>query len=282
MEESYIELKVLCEKQRDQFNEVDWKKIDEKYSKAKEHLELMLPFENQLIELKTNDHHKRIEIYDKYIEECKNIGDEKIVQVLYERMVTDCCLSESSWLKYIEYIQKRDDYLKTVEMTASPVFSQTDWDVVNRALRNCTWSAELYNEKIFIAERMELSKQEVQMITESAFTATVSSPQSFLKIWMEYISYLRRNTNLNDDKEVENFRANLTLGWESLEKQYADPYCELLKLWGRLEYGPLQNVSKGKELWNLVADNDNNSHKSAIWIEFAYLELNKGVDAARK
>lgn len=302
MEESYIEFKVLCEKQSEQFAGVDWTKIDEKYHKAKEHLAMMLPFEAQLSALSAKDHQERVETYAKYIDECKDTLDEQQIQILHERMVTDCCLNGkrlhgvqwgnlaltiltitvSCWLRYIKYIQSRDDYAKTIEMTSSSIFSQTDWDVVNRALRNCTWSAELFIEKMFIAERMELPKQEVQLIVENAFTATVDSPQSFLSVWVEYISYLRRNTNFSDRAEVDNLRANLALGWETLEKQYADPYCELLKIWSRLEYGQLQNVSKGKELWHLVMESENNVNKSALWVEFAHLELNKGVDAARK
>lgn len=172
--------------------------------------------------------------------------------------------------------------MKPVEAFNSPVFSQTDWDIVNRALRNCSWSAELFIEKIHIAERMELPKPEVQNITEIAFVATVSTPESYLNVWLEYIAYLRRNTNFSDEKEIENLRANLNLSWESLERIYADPYCELLKMWGRLEYGQLQNVSKGKELWTMILENDNNVSSTGLWIEFAHLELTKGVDAARK
>lgn len=185
-------------------------------------------------------------------------------------------------MKYIKFIQNREDYAKPITMEESPVFSQTDWDIVNRALRNCTWSADLYIEKMCIGERMELPKQEVQNITESAFVATVNSPESFLSVWIEYVSYLRRNINVTNEKEVEVLRANFSLGWDSLERQCADPYCELLKVWGRLEYGVLQDVTRGKELWTSVMENDNNVNKSALWIEFAHLELTKGVDAARK
>lgn len=167
-------------------------------------------------------------------------------------------------------------------MEKSPVFNQTDWDIVNRALRNCTWSAELYIEKMFIGERMELPKQEVQNITEDAFAATVSSADAFHIVWIEYISYLRRNTNFTNEKEVEMLRANLALGWDSLEKQNADPYCELLKLWGRLEYNQLHDTAKGKELWTTVLESMSNRSNAALWIEFAHLELSKGCDAARK
>lgn len=129
---------------------------------------------------------------------------------------------------------------------------------------------------------MELPKQECQNIAETAFTATFNQPDGYFTIWMEYLSYLRRNTDLANDKEVECLRANFSLGWDSLEKCGADPNAELLKMWGQLEYIQLNNFVKGKELWTIVMQNYSNAGKSALWVEFAHLELKKGVDAARK
>lgn len=170
-------------------------------------------------------------------------------------------------------------------MEESPVFSQTDWDVVNRALRNCTWSAEVYVEKMRIAEKMELPKQEVQSIAEFALAAGFRTPEPVVTIWLEYISYLRRNTNFSNEKEIEILRATFALAWETLGRQFgvlADSNCEMLQLWGRLEYGPLHDFVKGKELWTTVMESADNGSKSALWIEFAHLELKKGVDGARK
>lgn len=93
MEETYIELKLLCEKNKEKFADVDWPRIDEKYNRAKESLQKMLPFEKQLDELPPQNHQDRASTYQKYIAECKSFLNEEIVQVLYERMVTDCCLN---------------------------------------------------------------------------------------------------------------------------------------------------------------------------------------------
>lgn len=48
MENTYIELKVLCEKDK---LEVDWEDINETYKKTKKVLQQILPFENKLAEL---------------------------------------------------------------------------------------------------------------------------------------------------------------------------------------------------------------------------------------
>lgn len=93
MEDTYIELKLLYEKDKVNYASLDWTRIDEKYQKAKKHLATMLPFEEQLAALNARSHQERASIYSKYIEECKDFLTEPMVQILYERMVADCCLN---------------------------------------------------------------------------------------------------------------------------------------------------------------------------------------------
>lgn len=190
-------------------------------------------------------------------------------------------------MSYIRYIQSRDGFLTPqTNNTEQPlVFSQTEWDVINRAIRNCTWSADIYVEKMRIAEKMELPKQDVQNIAEFALSAGFQSPEPLVTIWLEYLSYLRRNTDFTVEKEVEILRATFTLAWDTLGRGFgvlADCDCEILQMWGRLEYGPLKDLAKGKELWTTVMDSADNAEKSGLWIEFAHLEIKKGVDGARK
>lgn len=282
MEETYAAFKTFQASHENELVDIDWHRIDQKYHNTRDILKKIYPFEKQLLTSDAKGYRERAEIYERYIEECKDCLDSRIIQVLYERMVTDCCLNATCWLKYIKFLERRADYPKEIDIDESLVFNQTDWDVVNRALRNCTWSAELYVEKMFIGEKMELPKQECQNIAETAFTATYDQPEGYFTVWMEYLSYLRRNVDFANDKDVETLRANFSLGWESLERLNADPYGELLKFWGNLEYNQLNDVVKGKELWTFVMQNLNNVGKSVLWVEFAQLELKKGVDAARK
>lgn len=93
MEETYIEFKVLCEKNKEKYADVDWKRTEDKYNKAKEHLQKILPFEKRLTELDSKSHHDRASIYKEYIEKSKEFLNEQMVQIIYERMVTDCCLN---------------------------------------------------------------------------------------------------------------------------------------------------------------------------------------------
>lgn len=93
MEKTYVELKVWHEKLKDQIGDIDWNRIDQKYNNAKDCLKKIYPFEKQLLELDAKSYQERAAVYEKYIDECKDILDTRIVQVLYERMITDCCLN---------------------------------------------------------------------------------------------------------------------------------------------------------------------------------------------
>lgn len=93
MEETFIEFKASHEKLKDQMPDTDWNRIEQKYHSARDCLKKIYPFEKQLLELDAKSYQERAAVYEKYIDECKDILDTRIVQVLYERMITDCCLN---------------------------------------------------------------------------------------------------------------------------------------------------------------------------------------------
>lgn len=82
----------MCEKEKEKY-QVDWTQLDVKYNKAKEQLAKIMPFEKRLSDLDAKEHQKRAAIYLEYITDGKEYLNDQIVQVLYERMVTECCLN---------------------------------------------------------------------------------------------------------------------------------------------------------------------------------------------
>lgn len=85
-------MQLLCEKQN-KGDLVNWSRIDVAYNKAKEQLQKILPFEKKLADLDAKSHQNRAAVYFEYIEYGRQFLNDHIVQVLYERMVTDCCLN---------------------------------------------------------------------------------------------------------------------------------------------------------------------------------------------
>lgn len=90
IQETYAEFNEFVEKHNE---EVDWEKINESYHKAKDNLYTMLKFEEELVSLDDKEHHKRAAVYTDYIEKSKTFLNYRMVQILYERMVTACCLN---------------------------------------------------------------------------------------------------------------------------------------------------------------------------------------------
>uniref|UniRef100_A0A182QHB1 RRM domain-containing protein n=1 Tax=Anopheles farauti TaxID=69004 RepID=A0A182QHB1_9DIPT len=285
MEDSYIEYKLLCEKYKDVITDLDEEKFERRYKQAKEALQRMLSHENALAALGQHCYQDKANAYRKYIADCQSLLDDDEVQILYERMVTECCLDETVWVDYVRYLHRCPP--DSEDNPTSPVFRQTELDLVNRALRNCTWSAELFVEKMRIVERQASpsSKMTILKIMEDVASAGLQKPEASVKVWLEYLTYLRRVTDFTSEKEKEILRANFDLAWNQLGRTWgvlADPQCKILQFWGRLEYEALGEPSKGRDLWHSVMDSADNSTRAGLWIEFTELEAKRNADSVRK
>ncbi|XP_065087197.1 squamous cell carcinoma antigen recognized by T-cells 3 [Ochlerotatus camptorhynchus] len=283
MEDSFIEYKLLCEKYKNILTDLNMEKFERRYRQAKELLQKMLPFEERLVKLEPHCHQERADLYREYIRECRSqLGDDEL-QVLYERLVADCCLDPTVWCDYLKHLDKYPP--DEDEDSPSPVFSQTAVDLVNRALRNCPWSAELYVEKLRIYDREKRGKEDILKIMEEVATVEFQAPEPAVKVWLEYLTYLRRQANYEDEKERDILRSNFELAWNQLGRTWgelADPECKILQFWGRLEYGSLGDPLKGRELWQNVMDSSDNCTRVGLWIEYAELESRRGLDPVRK
>ncbi|XP_055911341.1 squamous cell carcinoma antigen recognized by T-cells 3 [Eupeodes corollae] len=287
MEDIYIEFKVAYEQNKatPAYSSLEWETIEKEYFRAKGHLQKILPHEQKLLEVDDKQYREKADIYRSYIKESDKFLDENILQTLYERLVADCCLNADCWFEYISFLDYRDEYERPKELQDLPVFRQNAVDVSNRALRNCSWNEKLYIKRMQLLEKMEKSRQEIQEVLESSLSVGFQTPEPAVAIWLEYLTYLRRLTDYEDEEECEILRRNFNLCWNTLGQQWgvlADCNCEILQFWGRLEYGPLRDPKKGKELWTTVMESADNATRSGLWIEFSQLEMRRDLDSTRK
>lgn len=282
---TYTEFRDFVDKFSSELPNFDRNSIESEFKDTKKILQLILPFEQKLAKLEVKSHQERVDIFKHYVNDCAEELEEEFVQVLYERMITACCLDESVWKEYLGYIQNRSKEWAPVESNKSKLFRQNELDIVDRGLRNCSWSADLYIEKMRILEMKKEPRQQIQKILEQACAIQYNNADPIVNVWLEYLSYLVRITNFSDEKEKEVLRNNFDLAWNTLGWQYgalADCDCEILKFWGRIEYTKLDDSNQGKQLWNTVMESNENFSKTALWIEFAQLEQQyRGIDAAR-
>lgn len=285
MQTSYHEFREFLESNTEKLPNYDKSSTEAEFKTTKQILQKVLPFEVKLGKLESKMHHERVETFLRYIAECAEDLEEEYIQVLYERMITACCLNESVWKEYLKYIHSRSKDWTPVESNKSPIFQQTAIDIINRGLRNCTWSASLYIEKMRIFEMKKSPREDIQKILEEAVAVQYNSPEPIVRIWIEYLSYLVRIADFEDEKQVEVLRSNFNLGWTTLGWQYgnlADTECEILKFWGRVEYTKFKDENQGRQLWNTVMESSDNCLKTPLWLEFAQLEhQHRNADAAR-
>lgn len=285
MQLTYTEFRDFVEQYASHLPNFDRDSIEVEVKNTKKIYQKVFPFEQKLEKLESKSHKERVELFKSCIDECADDLEEEYVQVLYERMITACCLSESVWKEYLSYIQNRSKDWSPLESNKSHIFRQKEIDIVNRGLRNCNWSADLYIEKMRIFEANSEPREEIQKILETACAIKYNNAEPIVKVWLEYLTYLVRVTNFSDDKEKEVLRSNFNLAWNTLGWQYgnlADCDCEILKFWGRVEYTKLGDANQGKQLWNTALESNDNYTKSALWVEFAQLEQqHRGVDSAR-
>lgn len=285
LDETFLEFKGFYDQNKEQLT-CDWDKVEEKYQKTRKTLQVILPFEKKLSQIDKASHQERASLFRDYIEACRKSLDPKVVVVLHERMVTECCLDSNVWLEYVSFLQGNEESMEKVRTEQkSCVFKQTSLDIINRALRNCTWSHLLYIEKMRILEVKKANWEEVQTILEEATVAGFQTPEPIVSIWLEYVTFLARKTDFQKDSERENLRRNFQFAWDTLGRDWgalADPQCKILQYWSKLEYGKLGSAVKGRDLWYTVMESSDNSSKASLWIEFAYLELQRGLEAARK
>lgn len=142
----------------------------------------------------------------------------------------------------------------------------------------------MYIEKMRIFEKQKRSFKDIQAVLESACMVSYKTAVPIVSIWLEYLTILSRTTDYSEESSIELLRKNFNLAWNSLGKQWgdlADANCEILQLWGKLEYGSLKDPSKGKQLWTSVMESGDNYTRAGLWIEFANLEKQKHADGAR-
>lgn len=277
MDKTYIDFKVLVTKEPEKYKVEDWAYIQEDFEKAQSEADLMVAYENEL-DCATAEN--RATMFQLYLSEVGDKLDRKVRKFVFERMVAEC--SESScWLMYLSYLRdRRYDESDDVEIER----------VVNRAIHLGEPHDEYFTIKMALLEQNKSKavaeiKEELTKTIEVALESHFGHPDMSTRVWLEYLTILRRLTDIKDIAQVEVLRKNFDLAWSSLSRQWgdaADNNGEILKFQARLEYRVLNDPDHGRELWNSVLGFGNNSQNAAIWIEFIDMEAAVNLGLARK
>lgn len=277
MDKTYIDFKVLVTKEPEKYKVDDWEYIQEDFEKAQSEADLMVAYEN---ELECANAESRATMFQLYLAEVGDKLDRKVRRFVFERMVAEC--SESScWNMYLKYLlDRRFDESDDAEIDA----------VVSRAIHLGEPHDQYFTIKMALLERSKGRpaaeiKEELTKTIELALASQFGHPDMSTKVWLEYLTILRRLTDVKSEAEVEVLRKNFDLAWSSLSRQWgdaADNNGEILKFQARLEYRVLNDPEHGRELWNSVLGFGTNSQNAGIWLEFIEMEAAVSLPLARR
>lgn len=141
-------------------------------------------------------------------------------------------------------------------MEATPAMTSKEWSACIRTL-----------------EKDGSDAAEILTTFETALAAGFDRGSDFRELWLCYLSYLRRNTNWKDEKEIERLRRNFQVANEHLGNfPDGDPDFVIPLFLATIEAKFLDNMEEARNLWQTVLSVDQFATKADSWIEYAYFE----------
>ena len=229
------------------------KAVEASFNQAKRMLEERKKFEENLLQ-SAEDAGKNREVYKEYLDFEIAAGQPTRITCLYERRATQHCLVPEVWLEYVEFLDSR---LK-IPAVSLPVHA--------RAVRNCTWSGDLWCGYMRALEKYgQVGENRITLVFERALGAGLSTPPDYLKVWLGYVDFRRRATfpdgGDRDEKEErearkakeESLRTLFSRAVESLASvKGADLECKVARYWASVEGDRFRAMDRARSIW---ADN---------------------------
>ncbi|KAH3887201.1 squamous cell carcinoma antigen recognized by T-cells 3-like [Dreissena polymorpha] len=223
------------------------------YNKALVKLEKIRPYEAKLAAAEP----PRLAEYEEYIQNETQEGDPARIQSLYERALQENCLNTLLWLKYTKYL---DHQLRDSSLSMS---------VYKRAVRNCPWCAQLWQNYLLALERTDRPYEEVKSVFETSLVSGISQGSEYLLLWTTFLDYLRRKIKWNEEHQesLDLFRVSIEKAIVQLDGfgLEGDPNGILRQTWAIIEAGR-DNVVKARQLWGEIMSSGR-GNEAALWLE---------------
>ena len=227
------------------------KAVEAPFKQAKQMLEERKKFEESLLQ-SAEDADKNRAVYKEYLDFEIAAGQPTRITCLYERRATQHCLVPEVWSEYVGFL---DAQLKIADVSLP---------VHERAVRNCTWSGDLWCAYMRALERYgQVGESRVTLVFERALGAGLSTPQDYLKVWLGYVDFRRRATfpdegdrdEKEEDREArkareEALRTLFSRAVESLASvKGADLECKVARYWASVEGDRFRAMDKARSIW---------------------------------
>lgn len=182
-------------------------KIKKGFIEAKKRLAQLQKLEDELEETENKGNEGETSagaVYKKYIDYELSQDSPGRIQLIYERAITSNPLDTEMWLQF-DYMDRR------LKCSADQSIA-----LYRRAVRNCSWSAELWRRLLVSLERGDQTKAVVDDAYVKSLSAGFSTPAEYGVVIGAYLDYMRRRCGkIEKDaagKAVENDKLRLFRG----------------------------------------------------------------------
>lgn len=249
-------------------------KVKKQHESAADFLHKITPFEDKLLTLENPV--DKCQVYQEYIDLVKDLCQEDkyaecdgsgILRVLYDRATTDCITCEASYDLLVAYARHSQAHSSR----------STHTRVLDACARRCPRRADFWVLSMQRAEHEGSKFEEVKSIFETALSKGMESYKHNEALWMGYLEYTRRRTQLDNEDDVEKLRRTFRLAWDSLAEAWGEEAndCEVPLYWARLEYKVLNDPKQGKMVFEEIFKYGDNKTMSKYWEALITLESNR-------
>ncbi|CAO3571089.1 unnamed protein product [Mortierella alpina] len=188
------------------------------------------------------------------------------LRTLFERAVAVHCLVPAVWNDYGSFLMSSNPRNKQYDLDPSEVLS-----IAEKAVRNCPWSGDLWENRFLLMEIHMRSEDEVNAVFASALSNLIllASPQELSKMLVARCSHKFRVSSKDEDgynHVREAFKHALTV----MDAAGGDPYCRLERFWIELEANVLGDHEQARKLWKDIESKQKTL--SDYWISQADME----------
>ncbi|TPX35042.1 hypothetical protein SmJEL517_g02402 [Synchytrium microbalum] len=239
-------------------------------SATQKHLQKLDQFEMKLAQNEDN-----LQTYRSYLdyELSSKPMDKNRVKTLYERALSKHCLDVTLWDDYLAYL------------FSSLKGAATMLPVAERAVRNCSWSGDLWAHLIRLQEEFKKSKEDIKATMERglAMVAAVASLEESYKVCDAYCRFEARQIQADDanaEQTIGEMRRAFTDGIKYLKEKFppGDPYYRLEKCRIQAEVHHAKSIDRARKLYEEYIKRRSTS--SELWSEFAQFEKEHGTALA--
>ncbi|KAI9197256.1 uncharacterized protein BJ171DRAFT_520386 [Polychytrium aggregatum] len=238
------------------------------YSKAKAEFEAREPYERRLSESKLG----LAEFVD-YIDYEKTVKpvNKMRVRLLFERAVTVHCLHPMPWDLFISFLM------------ANMRIANVILSVANRAVRNCSWSVDLWGHLLRAQEEFATTEEVEDTFRRAiGFLSANSNIDDLVKICEARIAFHRRRLTAGpghlNQEAMDTIRQIYQDSISSIAQHLppGDPYYRLQRSWIRLEHRVFGETDRARSLYKELVEQ--NSKSSTLWLD--YIEFMRNLGAA--